>query len=72
VLLLPACTLGWVTFLQIFEFLDQDGLGSFNLVSLIMQQPEWLNELNDEVGVIGQQHPRRHQQPVHAIMCMPG
>jgi hypothetical protein len=35
--------------LQIFDFLDQDCLGSFNLVALLASTPEWLDDLDDEV-----------------------
>ncbi|WIA42412.1 hypothetical protein OEZ86_008411 [Tetradesmus obliquus] len=36
-------------FRQIFDFLDQDCLGSFNLVALMASTPEWLDDLDDEV-----------------------
>jgi hypothetical protein len=39
--------------LQIFDFLDQDCLGSFNLVALMASTPEWLDDLDDEVNLIG-------------------
>lgn len=39
--------------LQIFDFLDQEGLGSFNLVALMNSVPEWLDDLDDEVRRAG-------------------
>ncbi len=36
--------------LQIFDFLDQEGLGRINLVALTTVMPEWLDDLDDEVG----------------------
>jgi hypothetical protein len=44
-----------VLVLQIFDFLDQDCLGSFNLVALLASTPEWLEDLDDEVGRLGVQ-----------------
>lgn len=41
---------GILVFLQIFEFLDQDGLGRLNLVALMSVMPEWLDDLDDEVS----------------------
>jgi hypothetical protein len=35
---------------QIFEFLDADGLGALNLVAVMGEGPEWLDDLDDEVG----------------------
>lgn len=35
--------------MQIFEFLDVDGLGSIDLVAIINAAPEWLDDLDDEV-----------------------
>lgn len=34
---------------QIFDFLDVDGLGSIDLVAVIGSGPEWLDDLDDEV-----------------------
>jgi hypothetical protein len=34
---------------QIFEFLDVDGLGSIDLVATISASPDWLDDLDDEV-----------------------
>lgn len=34
---------------QIFDFLDVDGLGSIDLVAIIGSGPEWLEDLDDEV-----------------------
>eukprot|EP00879_Flechtneria_rotunda_P016181 GHRR01016925.1.p1 GENE.GHRR01016925.1~~GHRR01016925.1.p1 ORF type:complete len:770 (+),score=302.29 GHRR01016925.1:355-2664(+) len=36
-------------FRQIFDFLDQQGLGSFNLVELMAAAPDWVNELDEEI-----------------------
>jgi hypothetical protein len=35
--------------MQIFEFLDVDGLGSIDLVATISASPDWLDDLDDEV-----------------------
>lgn len=51
---------------QIFEFLDVDGLGSIDLVATISSAPEWLDDLDDEVrgGLAVEKHsrPRRMQR----------
>lgn len=39
--------------LQIFDFLDVDGLGSIDLVAIMGAAPDWLDDLDDEVGEKG-------------------
>lgn len=39
--------------MQIFDFLDVDGLGSIDLVAIMGAGHEWLDDLDDEVRSTG-------------------
>ena len=59
--------------LQIFEFLDVNGLGSIDLVAIMGSAPDWLDDLDDEVRWHNTPHSSQQGSPIgtQAEMALP-